>query len=189
MNPTRCSRLLVALFSAVTLLVGATALAADTPAPAAPATRPTIRIKAGATDPLKDEAGVTWQTDRGFVDGDTIDRGTIDIANTKTPSLYRSEHYGMSKFSQALPNGKYLVKLHFAETFEGIGGKGERVFSFNVEGKEFKDFDVIDKAGGPNRALVVPVEVEVKDGSLDITFTSKVENPEINAIEIIPAAA
>jgi hypothetical protein len=94
----------------------------------------------------------------------------------------------MTGFSYPVPNGKYTVKLHFAETYEGIGGVGERVFSFNVEGHEFKDFDVTAKAGGVLRAYVETVPVEVKDGKLDISFTSQIENPEINAIEIIPAS-
>ena len=85
-----------------------------------------------------------------------------------------------------MPNGKYLVKLHFAETFEGINGPGERVFSFNVEGREFKDFDVWSKAGGPMRAYVESVSTEATDGVIRITFTPKVENPQINGIEILP---
>ncbi len=93
----------------------------------------------------------------------------------------------MTSFAWKLPNGRYTVKLHFAETFEGINGKGERVFSYNVEGKDFKDFDIFAKTGGANRAYIETVEVEIKDGQLDITFTPKVENPEINALEIIPA--
>lgn len=150
--------------------------------------RPTIRIKTGITEPLKDETGVMWEADRGFADGDTIERPDISIANTKTPSLYRAERYSMTKFSLPVPNGKYTVKLHFAETFEEINEKGSRVFSFNVEGKEFKNFDVFEAAGGAARAYVKTVEVEVKDGKLDITFTPQVENPEINALEIIPAS-
>jgi endoglucanase len=153
----------------------------------APAAKATIRIKTGITKPLTDEQGVVWQADQGFADGETIERPDIAIANTKTPSVYRAERYSMTKFSQKLPNGKYTVKLHFAETYEGISGPGERVFSFSVEGKEFKDFDPVKKAGGALRAYVETVEVTVADGSLDITFTAKVENPEINALEIIPA--
>ena len=58
---------------------------------------------------------------------------------------------------------------------------------FNVEGKEFKDFDVWVKAGGFARAYVETVPVEITDGKLDITFTPNIENPEINGIEILPA--
>jgi hypothetical protein len=78
------------------------------------------------------------------------------------------------------------VKLHFAETFEGITGPGERVFSFNVQGQEFKDFDVWVKAGGPLKAYVETVPAEVTDGKIKVTFTPKVENPQICAIEIVP---
>lgn len=148
----------------------------------------TIRIKAGVTEPFTDSSGNVWLADRGFADGDTIERPDVDIANTKAPGIYRAERYSMSAFSYPVPNGKYTVKLHFAETFEGITGPGERVFSFNVEGHEFKDFDVWVKAGGPLRAYVQTVDVEVDDGKLDIKFTTEIENPEINGIEIIPAS-
>jgi hypothetical protein len=100
--------------------------------------------------------------------------------------IYRAERYSMTGFSYPVPNGKYTVKLHFCETFEGIMGPGERVFSFNVEGHDFKDFDVWVKTGGHQRAYIETVPVEVTDGKLDVTFTPKVENPEINGIEILP---
>jgi hypothetical protein len=93
----------------------------------------------------------------------------------------------MTAFSYPVPNGKYIVKLHFAETFEGVTAAGERVFSFNVEGQDFKDFDVRAKAGGSQSAYIETVNVEVTDGKLDISFISKVENPMINGIEILPA--
>jgi hypothetical protein len=150
------------------------------------AAQATIRIKAGADKSLQDETGVVWEADRGFEGGETIARPDLPISNTKTPSVYRAERYSMTAFKQELPNGKYLVKLHFSETFEGITAPRERVFSFSVEGKTFKDFDVFVKAGGFGKAYIESVPVEIKDGRLDITFTSNIENPQINAIEIIP---
>jgi hypothetical protein len=42
------------------------------------------------------------------------------------------------------------------------------------------------KAGGGQRAHVETVNVNVTDGKLDITFTSNIENTEINGIEITP---
>jgi endoglucanase len=173
MNPTRTPRPLL-LSLAAALVLGCTALAAAADA---------IRIRAGTTKDHTDENGVVWLADQGFSGGDTIDRTGILVANTKTPSIY-----SMDGFTRALPNGRYTVKLHFAETYEGVYGPGERVFSFTVEGKEFKDFDVTAKAGGVMRAHVETVEVEITDGKLDITFTPKIENPEINALEIIPAS-
>lgn len=167
------------------------------PAPAMPAQTapPTIvapansifRVKAGADSPLTDSSGNVWLPDQGFDGGDTIDRDpSTAIANTKNPALFLTEHYGMNSFSCKIPNGKYTAKLYFAETFDGITGVGQRVFSFNVQGHEFKDFDVWAKAGGPYRAYVETVPVEVTNGVFRIDFTSNIENPEINAIEIIP---
>jgi hypothetical protein len=165
------------------LTLAALALGSATLASAADA----IRIRMGTSANATDEAGVVWLADTGFADGETIDRTGIKVTNTNTPSVYTAERYSMSAFAYTVPNGKYTVKLHFAETYEGISGAGERVFSFNVEGHDFKDFDVTAKAGGVMKAYVETVAVEVKDGKLNISFTSQVENPEINAIEIIPA--
>jgi hypothetical protein len=178
------------------------ALSPQLPAAAAPASTPAaapqppaviagadgvFRVKAGVTDPFTDSAGHVWQAEAGFDGGDTVERdaGTA-IANTKDPQLFLTEHYGMDSFSCKVPNGKYLAKLYFAETFDGITGPGGRVFSFNAQGHEFKDFDVWVKAGGPDRAYVESVPVEVTYGVFRIDFTSNIENPEINAIELIP---
>jgi hypothetical protein len=155
--------------------------------PEAPPARPTIRISAGASTSYTNSDGEVWLADQGFVDGDTTERASdLPIANTKDPIIYRTERYGMTAFSYKLPNGKYTVKLHFAETYEGITGPGQRVFSFKVQGHEFKDFDVWAKTGGTQRADVETAEVDITEGKLDITFDSKAENPEINGIEILP---
>jgi hypothetical protein len=143
-----------------------------------------VRIKAGG-EGFKDAAGHNWLADNGFEGGQTIARPDIEIANTQEPEIYRSERYLMDSFSWAVPNGNYLVKLHFAETFEGITGPGQRVFSFNVQGHEFKDFDVWQKAGGPLRAYIETVPISITNGALKITFTQNVENPQINGIEIL----
>jgi hypothetical protein len=147
---------------------------------------PPVRIKAGYFSSFKDSEGNTWLPDQAFAGGETVERPDLEIANTKDPIIYRAERYSMTGFSYPVPNGKYTVKLHFCETFEGIGGVGERVFSFNVEGHDFKDFDVWAKTGGHQRAYIETVPVEVTDGKLDVSFTPNVENPEINGIEILP---
>src|SRR5579859_140890 len=170
--------------------VASTPPPAASQAPAATATAgEVIRIKAGKSEPVKDADGNIWLADQGFEGGQTLERPDIQVANTKSPDLYRAEHYSMDSFSWPVPNGKYVVKLHFAETYEGITGPGERVFSFNVNGHDFKDFDPWVKAGGPMKAYVETVPIEVNDGKIKVTFTPKVENPQICAIEIIPQKA
>jgi hypothetical protein len=168
-------------------LASATPAQSASPAPSPlPVANATIRIKAGTASPFTDSRGNVWAADRGFSGGDTIERPELAIGNTTEPGIYRSEHYSMDSFSCPLANGKYLVKLHFCETFEGIEGPGQRVFSFNVQGHEFKDFDVWAKAGGPRKAYFEAVPVDITNGKLLITFTSNIENPQINGIEITP---
>lgn len=145
-----------------------------------------IRINAGATAPWTDAHGNAWLPDQGFEGGKTVDRGKIEIAGTTMPDIYRTEHYAMKAFKQAVPNGAYTVKLHFAETSPKITAKGKRVFSVKVEDQEIKDLDVVGKAGAAKVAWVETVKVKVTDGSLDIAFTQGVQSPEINGVEILP---
>jgi hypothetical protein len=155
-------------------------------APAAGAFKP-IRINAGATAPYTDPDGNVWLPDTGIEGGEILDRGEIAVANTTLQGVYRTEHYSMDRFTQALPNGNYTVMLHFAETFDGISGKGQRVFSFKVQDKEVRDFDVYAESGGFQRAIVKTFDVAVTNGKLTIVFIPNIENPEINGIEILPA--
>jgi outer membrane protein assembly factor BamB len=174
-TPGASSAMLVALNKATGEVIWKTAAAASaTPsAPAAPANRPN-----------EGERGPRGGQPRG-----NNAPQAAAVAGTEDPTLYVSEHWGMTGFNQKLPNGKYQVYLHFAETFQGISAAGQRVFSFTVQGKEFKDFDPFQKAGGLRKAYVESVPVEVMDGELKITFKQQVENPAIKAIEILPQDA
>ncbi|HEY1662509.1 MAG TPA: malectin [Verrucomicrobiae bacterium] len=175
--------------SPVTPPAAAPAVSASAPATPAPGQLALpIRIAAGATQSFTDSQGNQWLPDQGFVDGDTTQRPDLSITNTTDPTLYRSEHYSMTSFMEPVPNGKYIAKLHFCETYEGITGPGQRVFSFSLGGHDFNNFDVWVKAGGAQTAYVETVPVEVTDGKFVITFTQSMENPQINGIEIIPAS-
>lgn len=194
MNPNnsfRSSALISALVSVLLLATGPlfaadTAAAPKASAPSPKAAAP-IRILAGGSQSHTDETGVKWLPAQGFADGDTMDRPGLKIENTRTPSIYWSERFGLSKFTQKLPNGKYTVKLHFAITYEAISGPGQVVFTVIVGGHKIKDLDVWAKAGGGLRAYVESVPVTITNGELEISFISQSENPTISALEIIPA--
>jgi Malectin domain len=146
-----------------------------------------IRIKAGVKKPVTDVEGNVWLPDQGFTGGVIADRDVITtVSNTTSPALYRSERYGVTSFSRSVPNGKYLVRIHFAEMYPRITGPGQRIFTFEVEGHSYPDFDIWALAGGPRRAYVVSTHVEVKDGKLDITFTPRIQYTTINGVEIVP---
>ena len=156
----------------------------------------TLRVNAGADKEFTDKAGNVWKPDKeyvkgqgyGFVAGQTIDRGTnLKIEATEDARIYQTEHYSMEAFKAEVPKGKFTVRLHFAETYEGITADGERVFTVKIQGKEvLKDFDVRKTAGASQKAVVKEFkEIEAKDGTIDIGFEIKTQNPEINGIEII----
>lgn len=150
------------------------------------AVTPPVRINCGAAEKMKDSEGNVWLADEGFAEGNPYEVDDAQISNTQDPDIYRTERYSMTSYNFGVPNGAYAVKLHFAEVYSGIAGPGDRVFSFSVQGHEFKDFDIWVKAGGPDKAYIQSVDAEVTNGVLNIMFTPDVENPKINGIEILP---
>jgi endoglucanase len=154
-----------------------------------------MRVNCGAVDPYTDKAGNEWLPDQymeegqqwGAVYGMTIERGDLGITGTDAPKIYETERYSMDAYEFAVPNGKYTVRLHFAETYEGITDAGMRVFSVTINDKTvIKDLDILDTAGGPEKPIVKEFKgVKVTDGKLVIAFVPDIENPEINGIEIL----
>jgi|GEM_PF-686814 len=117
-----------------------------------------------------------------------IDRGCIRIDGAK-PSLmriYQNEAYCDATMTVAgrmpLPNGRYELTFHFAETF--CTAKGKRAFDISINGKKWKHgVDVFDLAGGAFKALVMTNEhIEVVDGFLSIEVTGL--GAMLNGIEI-----
>ncbi len=154
-----------------------------------------MRVNCAAIDPYTDKAGNEWLPDQymeegekwGAIYGMTIDRGDLGITGTDAPKIYETEHYSMDAYELTVPNGKYTVRLHFAETFNGIIDVGERVFSVTINKKTvLKNFDVFDAAGGFKKPIVKEFKgVAVKNGKLTIGFIPDIENPEINGIEVL----
>ncbi len=170
-----------------------------TSSPAAPAPTPTaaakdIRVKLGIDADYKDPKGNMWTAATDTVcDGTAQTRADdLAIAGTDDPGLYRSEKYDITKFSEKVPNGKYTVKMYFAETWAAdsggdITGPGGRVFNFKVgDQPEVQNFDIAKEAGAVQKAVVKTFQhVNVTDGTLTITFTPGVQSTECNAVEII----
>lgn len=149
--------------------------------------RKPIRIRAGSVGEWKDKQGNVWQPDAGFIEGAMVDRGKVAIENTADAELYSTERCCMEKFSWAVPNGKYKLQLHFAETFDDVKKIGERVFSMDVMGEKLLDFDIFKEAPGANKALVKTFHVNATAGKIEIVFTkSEQKEPAINGIEILP---
>ena len=152
-------------------------------------------VSCGAEEAYKDADGKQWLADKemvegadwGAADGMTVVRDPVAIPGTQAPNVYLTERYSLTAYEFKLKDGKYTVRLHFAETYDGITDAGERLFSVSINDKVvLKDLDVFKEAGGLNKPLIKEFEgVAVSGGKLTIGFTTNVQNPEINGIEIL----
>jgi hypothetical protein len=146
------------------------------------------RINAGGTT-FTDSLGQVWSADQSFNTGAAVSF-TAAINGTVDDQLYQTERYDPPaapelQYSLPVANGAYTVKLHFAETYNLTQAVGARVFDVLLEGVvALNDFDIFAQAGA-NTALVKSFEVSVNDGTLNIQFVHGVENPKINAIEVL----
>jgi hypothetical protein len=176
---------------------------AATPVVAAAAARPavisaslaTIRVKAGLDEGLKDSKGTMWSADSGYDGGESVDRPELQITGTDRPELYHAERYSMDDYSFKVPNGDYIVKLHFSEDYDGLSDPSQREFTYAVKDgdassgktvKEVKNFSPWRASGAQFKAYVDTVPITVTQGRITIKFTPQEENPQINAIEIVP---
>ncbi|XP_061992386.1 probable LRR receptor-like serine/threonine-protein kinase At1g07650 [Rosa rugosa] len=116
--------------------------------------------------------------------------------NART-SLVSLKYYGF-----CLRKGKYNVTLHFAEIVDEVTDIHEdvdfrdtdkRAFDVYIQGeRKLKDFNIIDKAGRPNKEYKENFIVDVNDSTLEIHFYSRsagegtLDGPLISAISVTP---
>ena len=148
-----------------------------------------IRINCGGGDYLDAEAN-TWASDCLFTHGFHFFGGATQfsdgIENTTSDPLYQTERYFDRErktlpggYRIPLPDGRYRVKLHFAEIYESA----VRSFSVSLEDHVIlEDYD--PSQAGFAVADVKSNEVVVDDGLLNIVFTASREAAKISAIEI-----
>jgi enterochelin esterase-like enzyme len=153
-----------------------------------------LRVDCGASDSYKDKFGNVWAADQEFeagktwgaVYGSTLDREGVGITGTDIPRIYETERYSVESYKFMVPNGKYTVRLHFAEAYDGITAPGERVFSVSVPGQPvLKDLDLFKTVGFLKPLVKEYKGVPVENGQLVIGFTPNIENPQICGIEIL----
>jgi hypothetical protein len=130
-------------------------------------------------------ANFSWNNNAGLQGN--VYATTAPITGTSNPAIYQTQRWapGTLSYSVALPNGQYTVVLHFAELV--FTAPGQRVFSIALNGvTEVVNFDPILRSGGRNIAADVAINVTVVNGMLTVTFLPVVDDPVINALEIIP---
>jgi hypothetical protein len=134
-----------------------------------------------------------WSPDRYYWGGQRATRTQL-VTGTDEPDLYATERFGNFNYSVPVSPGRYTVVLHFAETYfgpgnRGRGGIGSRIFNVYCNGQTLlRDFDILQQAGGPNRALAKEIRGlrSNAQGKLILTFEPVVNYACLNALEVIP---
>ncbi len=166
-------------------------------APAVASAGTVVRLRCGAREPYTDACGNVWSADRYYTGGRATTT-TATIAGTQPTlqdaALYQSGRQGRD-FAYTIPvaPGLYSLRLKFAEP--KFQWALERPFHLDVNGRrQLTNFDVVQAAGGPQRALekVFRYLVPDADGHLVLRFQSgwaPVPHSDlamVQAIEVVP---
>ncbi|MFC5537605.1 malectin domain-containing carbohydrate-binding protein, partial [Rhodocytophaga aerolata] len=149
------------------------------------------RIKGAADAPLTIN-GITWEADNTYRKGSVqLDRpAATPIAATDDDLLYQSylsaaTNLGVTRYEVPLPNGNYMIRMHFVENF--FTTVASRVFDISIENqRRLAFFDIFSEVGYKS-ALVKDFEVSITDGRLDVSFTPTANRVAIAGMEIYNA--
>ena len=156
--------------------------------PAVAQTQQPVRINSGGPA-YTDTNGQVWQADTGYNTGIASTNTAVTIG-TSDPTLYKSNRYNANAtpmlYSYAVANGNYRVNLLFAENSSTQQAVGARVFNVKLNAvMVLQNFDIY-AAAGANTAVVESFNIAVTNGAMVIEFDRLMQNPKINAIEILP---
>ena len=160
------------------------------------------RVNTGGDAAASGDAGPNWAVDTQdagspYRNGGTNTAGYAPVPNVDgsvpagTPSvLFDSERWSPSddppmRWDFPVPAGRDIeVRLYFANRYGGTASPGQRVFDVSLEGTTVLDnYDIVADVGhdvGTMKSFDI-----TSDGNVDIDFSHVVENPLINAIEIV----
>ncbi|MBT3191779.1 MAG: PQQ-binding-like beta-propeller repeat protein, partial [Verrucomicrobia bacterium] len=146
----------------------------------------------GAPGERRSPSGTLWTpvTEEG-AEGVTVEAAGVFcqhamlLEGEALPWVAASGLRGVSSIVVNVPAGTYTVRLHFSEP-EAVEA-GARVFDVSLQGKPvLRDFDVMEIAGAPNRALTRQFEDVVVEQSIELGFIAKQGDPILCGLELIP---
>ena len=175
---------------------------------------PIVRINAGGPTIVATDGGPDWEdnsTPSGsyysasagspyvIVGLSSAKDETIPDYITSSPDFMTSEYYEIIRtqmsnsnnfehpmiYTIPVTNGDYIVNMYFSNLYNGTSDPGERIFSINIE--EERLIEKLDPSAefGHRKGGMVQNNVTVSDGNLEIEFFHIIQNPLVNAIEIL----
>ncbi|MEL6209684.1 MAG: malectin domain-containing carbohydrate-binding protein [Pseudomonadota bacterium] len=148
-----------------------------------------LHMNAGG-DGFTDGGSAVWVSDGTYaVNGRATAESTSISNGSSADTVYASHRWASDlAYDIDLENGTYDLTFKFAETY--FRSDGKRVFDVDVEGASVIDnLDVYAESGSRGAAYDVVVRgVEVRDGQLDIDFSSDVNNAFLAGLVVTSAA-
>ena len=166
------------------------------------------RVNAGGAEVAATDGGPAWSADTEaapsqylVAGGDNTGAygGGLNSIDASVPSstptaVWNSERWDPPadpemawQFADGIETGQtYEVRLYFYDGYSGTAEEGDRVFDIVVEGTtQAAGFDPIAAYGDQNAGMESFTVTAGSDGDIDIEFIHDVENPQLNAIEIV----
>ncbi len=134
----------------------------------------------------RDKAGALWRPENHCSGGKTFHHQAMIIGGTADSALFESGRSGNFTCAIAVPPGSYEVHLLFADTSGDHEAWNRNKVSVN--GGPAYAWDIVDQAGGDNRAItkvLTGVRPEA-DGSIHFAFSG--DHSFVNAAALYPAA-
>ncbi len=163
--------------------------------PATGALPTVIAINAGGPEYVAKD-GTRYLADQYFVNGDkTVDMYKEPIYGTRDDALYHDYRltYQAFQYEIPVPNGKYYVVLHFAETYNPVDAVNDRVMQVTVNNPvlpsevqrldNFSPYQLV----GQRYALRYGIFVNVTDGKIHLDFKrlNNLERARVDAIQVL----
>ena len=153
---------------------------------------PVVTAQDGGLDWAADDTGSSPYYGAGTAATSTGSPAALDATvPAGTPvALFDTQRYDLSGGTSmvwqfpATPGANLKVRLYFANRYTGTSQVGQRVFDVTLDGSTvLSSFDAVAAAGdqtGTMREFAL-----TSDGTVDIGFVTRVENPMISAIDIV----
>ena len=106
----------------------------------------------------------------------------LKSGGTRDFDLYLQDRRGLSEYRFDVPNGSYIVKLHFSETEHHW--RKLRTFDVQIEdAKALADFDIFEKVRR-NYVIDYRFATHVTDGQLNVKFVASRGGPVLSAVYV-----
>ncbi len=93
----------------------------------------------------------------------------VAIAGENGSEIYKTARQGVREYNVGMPNGKYMVRLHFCEYDKIV--KRQRVFDVHVQGnRKLQDVDIFSKVGKNKAYSIECSEVNISGENIKIEF-------------------